>query len=103
MAEASGGQSFETRVVLNVRRGDDDRRGTCELEYGALERRKSRRFEMLDDFDCTSSVVTRHARVAVCQCALEQFDALALLRRQTLEFQSVHGNVERAQRYVHTY
>ena len=73
----------------------DDRPRPGELEQHPLEGGEPRRVEMLDDLDHGRGVEARQPLVAVGQGALEQLDALALLRRELLQAQAVGGQFQR--------
>ena len=85
VTERARGQGLEAHVVLDVRRGDDDRLRPRELEHGTLERRQARGVEMLDHLDHGRRVVALDPPVTIRERSVQQADPLALRRRQPVE------------------
>src|SRR5438093_6895576 len=101
MAEAARRQRRPARVVLRVRRREHHRGRPSVLEGDTLERRETRRAEMLDDLHYRRGVEAGEPAVAVYQRTVNQLDALPLLRRKAIESEPVRRHLERAPGHVH--
>ena len=72
--------ALEERVVLHVRRGDDDRPRARIAEQRILERGEPRRVDVLDHFHDRDGVEVAEPAVAIGERALPQVDTGALAR-----------------------
>jgi hypothetical protein len=88
MTEASRGQRWPLHVVFSVGRREGNDAGLRRLEHDPFERAKTRRIEVLDNFHHNCRIEAAKADVPIHKRAVQQTDALALLRRETIELES---------------
>src|SRR5207248_2230604 len=100
VTERSRRKALEPHVVFRVRRGQDDGPGTSVAEQGSLERFESRGVEVLDHLDHGGRVEALQPAVPVGERALDEVDALTLLRGHLLEVEAPSRSLERRVRDV---
>src|SRR5581483_5430941 len=101
MPELPRRKCWPAHVVVGVRRSHDDRSGTRKLERDTLERRKTRRIEVLDHFDDRGRIEPSEPLVAVHERTVNELDARTLRGRHALQLEPIRGQLECPVRHVH--
>src|SRR5262245_29661723 len=100
VSELASRKRFKNGVVLRIWRCDDDRRRPRKLEQHTLERRNSRQFQMLNDFDRARRFETFKALVPIRERCLEKLDMITLSFRHFLHIKSIARDLQCAYRNI---
>src|SRR5205809_4644075 len=101
MAQTAGGQSRKFDVVLDVRRGHNNRSRLREMEDDPLEGSKSGRIEVLDNLHDGGGVISLKSLISIHQRALDELDSPGLPLRKSPQIQPLLGDVQRSHRDIH--